>query len=251
MPTRHRAHHNQITRALRFDERQPLSVSYEPRPTRPGTGVRRLVTVSPPRVDLRRAPVPILAANESSVRFRRFRRFRRRTRRVRRARHVKAVPGTDDVALRRGAARADRVPQRAVLRVRRARGRRRGVRRAGARAARARGASIPTLVTPDSPTQRPGRPARVDVRAGRAPRADALARQRVLARRAARVGHAHRAARARTPIRFVAEPKLDGLAISLQYEDGALHGRRDARRRRHRRGRHREPAHDQGRSRRS
>ena len=61
---------------------------------------------------------------------------------------------------RGAAARADRVPQRALLRLRRARSRRRRVRRARARAARARGASIPALVTADSPTQRPGgRPA--------------------------------------------------------------------------------------------
>ena len=36
------------------------------------------------------------------------------------------------------------------------------------------------------------------------------------------------------PIRFVGEPKLDGLAISLLYEDGRFTHRRDPRRRRHR-----------------
>ena len=34
------------------------------------------------------------------------------------------------------------------------------------------------------------------------------------------------------PIRFVGEPKLDGLAISLLYDDGRLVARRDPRRRR-------------------
>ena len=42
------------------------------------------------------------------------------------------------------------------------------------------------------------------------------------------------------PIAFVGEPKLDGLAISLLYEDGRLDARGDARRRRHGRGRDRQ-----------
>ena len=33
------------------------------------------------------------------------------------------------------------------------------------------------------------------------------------------------------PIAFVTEPKIDGLAINLTYEDGVLDARRDARRR--------------------
>ena len=46
------------------------------------------------------------------------------------------------------------------------------------------------------------------------------------------------------PVAFVLEPKIDGLAINLTYENGALRPRRDARRRRGRRGRDRQPAHD-------
>ena len=52
---------------------------------------------------------------------------------------------------------------------------------------------FPELVTPDSPTQRVGGAPVRDVRAGHAPRADDVARQRVLVRRAACVGHAGRA----------------------------------------------------------
>ena len=53
---------------------------------------------------------------------------------------------------------------------------------------------------------------------------------------------------AQAELEFSVEPKFDGLAISLRYEDGAVRARRHAWRRRHRRGRHREPAHDQGHS---
>ena len=45
-----------------------------------------------------------------------------------------------------------------------------------------------------------------------------------------------------TPIGYVVEPKLDGLAVELVYEARALRARRHARRRHHRRGRHRQPA---------
>ena len=47
---------------------------------------------------------------------------------------------------------------------------------------------FPELVTPDSPTQSVGRAASATVRAGRAPGADDVARQRVLLRRAASRG---------------------------------------------------------------
>ena len=48
-------------------------------------------------------------------------------------------------------------------------------------------------------------------------------------------------------LEYVTEPKIDGLAISLLYEDGRLVARRDARRRRGGRGRDPQPAHDRGR----
>ena len=44
--------------------------------------------------------------------------------------------------------------------------------------------------------------------------------------------------------KFVVEPKIDGLAISLVYRDGVLRARRDARQRRDRGGRDAQPAHD-------
>ena len=77
-------------------------------------------------------------------------------------------------------------------------------------------------------------------------RADAVARQRLRAPRispssAQRARRVPRAAR-RSSLRFVGEPKIDGLSISLTYEDGKFVRGRDARRRQRRRGRHREPA---------
>ncbi len=86
------------------------------------------------------------------------------------------------------------------------------------------------------------------VRAGAPPPADAVARQRPQRGRAAGVGRVACGAcwprpTTTTRRRYVTEPKIDGLAISLTYEDGVLRPRRDARRRRGRRGRHRQPAH--------
>ena len=107
-------------------------------------------------------------------------------------------------------------------------------------------ASTRRCVTPDSPTQR----------VGGAPR-DASSRRSRTACRCCRSNNAfsddeveafdaasRERPRRRARVEYAAEPKFDGLAISLAYEDGVLRRGRDARRRRHRRGRDREPAHD-------
>ena len=85
---------------------------------------------------------------------------------------------------------------------------------------------------------------------GHPPAADALARQRALGGGAARLGaracaptSRARGSRTRTSS-FVAEPKIDGLAISLRLPRRRARARRHARQRRGRRGRHPQPAHD-------
>ena len=77
----------------------------------------------------------------------------------------------------------------------------------------------PSLVTPDSPTQRPGgRPA--STFAPVVHRVPMLSLDNAFSREEL-VAWGTRIQRLITePIRFVAEPKLDGLAISLQYVDG-------------------------------
>ncbi len=82
-------------------------------------------------------------------------------------------------------------------------------------------ASYPTLVTPDSPTQRPGG----------APSATfapvthvvpMLSLDNAFTDAELRAWHTRVARLVTDPIVFVGEPKLDGLAISLLYEDGRL-----------------------------
>ena len=83
-------------------------------------------------------------------------------------------------------------------------------------------AAHPELVTPDSPTQRVGDQPVEGLRAGRASRADAVDRQHLQPRRAAQVRPADRQAAAGEPIEWVVELKIDGVAVSLVYEDGRL-----------------------------
>ena len=97
---------------------------------------------------------------------------------------------------------------RALPRARRPRDLRRRVRRARPRAAGPRGGSTPSCVTPDSPTQQVGGGAVAAVRPGRAPRADDVARQRLLLRRAGGLGQAHGALhRGRRRLRVRAEDR--------------------------------------------
>ena len=80
-------------------------------------------------------------------------------------------------------------------------------------------AQHPELVTPDSPTQRPGgrpvstfAPVEHRVRMLSLDNAFSFDDLRAWATRVERL--------VPEPVRYVAEPKLDGLAISLQYENG-------------------------------
>jgi DNA ligase (NAD+) len=86
---------------------------------------------------------------------------------------------------------------------------------------RALEAEYPSLVSPDSPTQHPGAAlsstfAPVKHRVPMLSLDNAFSREEVSA-------WAERIAKLVTePVRFVAEPKMDGLAVSLQYENGSL-----------------------------
>ena len=152
---------------------------------------------------------------------------------------------------RRRAPRADRRGQPRLLRPRPADGRRRRLRRLDARAGGAGGGATPSCATPGladparggagvgalRPRSRHRRPMLSLANARGAEELAAWYR-----RRADRSWSRRGSAPARSA--FVVEPKIDGLAISLTYEDGALRAGGDPRRRRRGRGRDGQPAHD-------
>ena len=120
------------------------------------------------------------------------------------------------------------LPRPPLLRPRRPGDRRRRLRRAARRAARASRPSTPSCVTPDSPTQRVGGEPVSQAREGhatcsRCSRSPTRARRRSCAPGSRGCATTSRARGSRTrSSRFVAEPKIDGLAISLLYRDGVL-----------------------------
>ena len=106
----------------------------------------------------------------------------------------------------------------------------------------------PELLAPDSPTQRVGGKAAsaFETVTHRVPmlslnNAFADAEAEAFDRRVREVLQAEQ-------VRYACEPKFDGLAVSLLYEDGRLRRGRHARRRHERRERHRQPAHRAGHS---
>ena len=150
---------------------------------------------------------------------------------------------------RRRAQAPSRVPQRALLRQGRPRDRGRRVRRSDQRASRARGGAPGAADARVADAAR-RRQAALALRGGRAPRADALARERALRGGHARVGEADREpAQAlrhhgcRDLVRHRAEDRRARHLADLRERQ--VHPRGDARRRPRRRGRHPQPEDDQ------
>ena len=86
-------------------------------------------------------------------------------------------------------------------------------------------ATHPELVTPDSPTQRVGAPPSDRFQKVRHLTADGVAREGDRPRRRSASGprtSRKRLDEPREPVAYVLEPKIDGLAINLTYEDGLL-----------------------------
>ncbi len=103
--------------------------------------------------------------------------------------------------------------------------------------------AFPELITPDSPDPARGRRPERAIRARAAPRADAVARQRVLVRGAGDLGdRVVKGLGGETPS-FACELKIDGVACALTYERGVLVACRHPRGRAHGRGHHRQRAH--------
>ena len=81
----------------------------------------------------------------------------------------------------------------------------------------------PDLITPDSPTQRVGAPPSDRFQKVAAPDADGLAREGDRRRGLLKwADDVRKRLDSDEPVAYVIEPKIDGLAINLTYEDGLL-----------------------------
>ena len=125
------------------------------------------------------------------------------------------------------AARAARTPRPPLLRTRRPGDRRRRLRRAARRAAGHRGASTPSCARRTRPRSgsaaSPSGASRRSSTSSRCSRWRTCARSRSCARGSSGCATTSRARGSPSPrFKFVVEPKIDGLAISLLYRDGVL-----------------------------